>query len=187
MKKLTILTDVDDVMWDLVGAWCAKLNQLYHRNVTLEDITEWDMTKAYPGIPFKFLTAVLHDADFWKTVRPMPDAVCAITRLIADGHKLCPLTATHYQTAPPKLDRLLENFTMLKWEDIIISHDKSLMLGDIMIDDYPLNLESAQHVFIRMLFDRPHNRSYDAAAHGMIRVKTWKEIYGIISHMAQEE
>lgn len=29
MRSLTVLVDMDDVMWDLVGVWVAELNQRY--------------------------------------------------------------------------------------------------------------------------------------------------------------
>ena len=41
MKKLTILTDLDDVLWDLCGLWINELNIRYGTSVRPRDVTDW--------------------------------------------------------------------------------------------------------------------------------------------------
>ena len=104
-------------------------------------------------------------------------------KLIDDGHTIRIVTASHYATVPAKIKRLLEMYPYLKWEDVIVASDKSLIFGDIMIDDGTHNLEVTS-CGLAVLFDRPHNRSYNDEAAGMVRVETWDEIYEVVSEFA---
>ncbi len=72
----------------------------------------------------------------------------------------------------------LELFPFLDWEHIIITNNKQLVRGDILIDDGPHNLVGGE--YFKILFDRPHNRNYDDAANGMLRLHTWQEIDSVI-------
>ena len=177
-RKLTILTDLDDVLWDLLGVWISELNLRNGTHVMPRDIIDWEIAKFFPGLTHEELFEPLHDERIWNRILPIKDAMTYIDQLMSDGHKLRVVTATHFATAPAKFSRFLEMFPIFKWEDIVITSDKSLIHGDVMIDDGTHNLEAAApNIATRLLFNRPHNREYDAEAHGMIRVSTWKEIY----------
>lgn len=112
----------------------------------------------------------------------MQNAQEVLCRLKDDGHTIRVVTASHFNTVPPKVAWLLEHYPYLKWEDVIIASDKSIINGDVMIDDGTHNLEVSS--CMKILFDRPHNRKYDADRSGMIRVHNWDEIYELISHIA---
>lgn len=182
MKRLTILIDMDDVLEDLVGCWISELNRKHGTTVTIEDVTDWKIAKFFPTLSSEELYAPLFDPDMWSRLEAMPNAPEIVRRLVDDGHTIRVVTATHYGTVLPKMKRFLSMYPFLKWEDVIIASDKSMIVGDVIIDDGTHNLETASCA--KILFDRPHNRSYDAEANGMIRVKSWEEIYAVISKMA---
>ena len=50
MSKPVILCDMDDVLEELLAAWCEWLNYVHNLSVSPEDVTEWDMAKAYPTL-----------------------------------------------------------------------------------------------------------------------------------------
>lgn len=175
---MTILIDCDDVLEDLVSCWVSELNTKFGTRVNVENITEWKLAKFFPTLTSDELYSPLFDPEMWAKLEVMPDAPQIVKRLIDDGHKVRIVTATHYGTVLPKVKRILEMYPFLKWEDIIIASDKSMILGDVLIDDGVHNLESVS--CMKILFDRPHNHLYDAEANGMHRVKTWREIYKLI-------
>lgn len=131
----------------------------------------------------KVLPISLNTAEFWGKIAPMQNAQDILKKLIDDGHTIRIVTASHYATVPAKIKRLLEMYPYLKWEDVIVASDKSLIFGDIMIDDGTHNLEVTS-CGLAVLFDRPHNRSYNDEAAGMVRVETWDEIYEVVSEFA---
>lgn len=182
MRSLTVLVDMDDVMWDLVGVWVAELNQRYGTSVNFEDITDWNIAKFFPELTSSELFTPLYDPLLWAKLQPMDHAFQVMKRLIDDGHKIRPVTATHYRTVEPKMKRFLELYSYLKWEDVIIASDKSLIKGDVMIDDGTHNLETTSCA--KILFDRPHNRSYNAERNDMSRAHDWDEIYQLVTEIA---
>jgi len=181
MKKLTILIDMDDVLEELTEAWISELNRIYSTSVSPSDITSWNIADFFPALTQNEVYSPLHDPNFWKSLRPTPEAQKIVKRLIEDGHTVRIVTASHYNTVSPKITWLLWAYPFLKWKDVIIASDKSLIKGDVMIDDGVHNLEKTSCT--KLLFSRYHNQSYDAESNGMIRVNTWNEIYHIISKM----
>ncbi len=176
---MTILVDMDDTIELLLDAWLDKLNVEYGRNVRREDITEWDVTAAFPGLTHSQVYGVLSDDDFWKDVKPMPGAAEALARFIERGHSVYIVTATSYQSLKGKMEHLLfRYFPFIKWENVIITCCKQMIKGDVMIDDGFHNLVGGEYK--KILIDAPYNRAFDAEKHGMIRVYGWDEIEKLI-------
>ena len=48
MRHLTILVDMDDTIENLAEAWVAYLNARHQTSTNLSDITDWDISKAFP-------------------------------------------------------------------------------------------------------------------------------------------
>lgn len=179
-RKLTILIDMDDVLENLLHCWIAALNKEHGTSVSEEDITDWYLGGFFPSLTSDQLYMPLFDPYFWDDLTPMQNAPEVVKKLIDDGHTVRIVTASHYWTLEPKLNRFLKMYPYLTWKDIIIAHDKSCIRGDVLIDDGFHNLVNFQGV--KLLFDRPHNRCCDTALFDdMGRVKTWDEIYHVIT------
>lgn len=174
MKPLTILFDADDVVENLCDCWVAMLNEQYGTNVALEDIRNWDIILAFPTLTKEQIFSVVYDDELWRRIVPIHGSVEVLQKLYDEGYQLYMVTASSYRTCKTKVERLLELFPFLDWEHIIITSNKQMVRGDILIDDSPHNLVNGD--YFKILFDRPHNRSYDAASNGMLRLRTWDEI-----------
>lgn len=184
MEKLTILVDMDDTIEDLLGAWVTWLNRLYGLNVQKEEITDWDMTMAFPTLSPHEIFNPLEMDTFWKTVRPKSRAPDMLMRLIEDGHQVFIVTSSGYKTIRPKTEQvLLRYFPFLSWDRVIVTSHKDMVRGDVIVDDAPHNLEGDDDR-LKILFDAPHNRTYDAYRHGMVRADTWEEVYEYIAEFA---
>lgn len=171
---MTILFDADDVAENLCDCWIAMLNERYGTSVTLEDVRDWDITLAFPTLTKEQIYGVTHEDELWRRITPIPGSVEVLQKLHDEGHQLYMVTASDYRVCKAKVERLLELFPFLDWEHIIITSNKQMVCGDILIDDNPRNLIRGN--YFKILFDRPHNRSYNDADNGMIRVFTWEEI-----------
>lgn len=182
MKKLTLLVDMDDVLKNLVECWTSVLNQRYGTSVREEDVTSWYIADFFPFLTKEQIFGVLHEHGFWESLSPMQNAPEVLERLISDGHTVRVVTASHYLTVPHKINRLLTLYPCLSWEDVIVASDKRCIMGDVMIDDGVHNLELT--ACRKLLFDRPHNRSFHEQEHGMVRVHSWNEIYAEITKIA---
>lgn len=185
MKKLTILVDVDNVLEELTLAWVERLNEKYGTAVKLDDITEWDMTKFFPTLERDEVFSPLHEVELWESMKPMSGSIEYVKRLIADGHDVVIVTASHIDTIPMKYKLFLKKyFSFIPYSNVIFTNRKQLIAGDVLVDDAPHNLIGGKYKCI--LFDSSHNRSFDAEAHGFIRAKGWKHVYSIVSSIAEE-
>ncbi len=183
---MTILVDMDDTIEQLLDAWVKRANEKYHRNVSLDEITDWNVAAPYSGISRGEIYGVTYEPGFWAGVKPMPGAADALKHFIDAGHQVYIVTATEIEHVEEKMKQLLfRYFPFLSWEQVIITGRKQMIRGDVLIDDGIHNLEGGS--YRKILFTAPHNRHYDAEANGMVRVNTWDEAVRIIDAWESRE
>lgn len=183
MKKLTILVDMDDTIEELLPAWIKYLNEFYGTGVQISDVTDWDVSAAFPSLTREQVYAPLYRDEFWDLVKPMCRSREVLQRLIADGHHVLVITTSNYQTIRAKMERVLfRYFPFFTWDDVIVTARKQLVKGDVLIDDGVHNLVGGDYA--KLLMSQPHNMRYDAAGSGMVRVDSWDDIYRVIRAIA---
>lgn len=180
---MTILVDMDDTIEQLLKAWLCRVNEKYGYSVTLDQITDWNVAAPYPDLTHRQVYDVLDERGFWKTVEPILGAAEALKHFMERGHDVYIVTASQLEHLQEKMnDVLFRYFPFLTWNQVIITGKKQLIRGDVLIDDGIHNLEGG--AYRKILFTAPHNRSYDAPAHGMIRADSWEDVVAIIDQMA---
>lgn len=183
MKRLTILVDMDDTIEDLLGAWVSYLNTKYGTSVQKDEVTQWDISQAFPMLNKTQVYEPLYLDSFWRSVKPIDGAAETLQKLMANGHRVLIVTTSAYQTLYTKMEEVLfRYFPFLTWNDVIITSHKQLVNGDVLVDDGTHNLEGGK--YLRLLMDAPHNRAYNAEKNGMIRVYNWNEAYAAITQHA---
>ena len=75
-----------------------------------------------------------------------------------------------------KFDWLAEHFPFISWEQIVLCGSKKPVSGDVMIDDYPKNLDHFSGE--KFIFTQPHNELIENENYR--RVGSWKEIMNIL-------
>lgn len=179
MQKLTILFDADNVAENLLDRWLDILNKRYEKNACREDVTCYDTKAAFPTLTREQVYAVLKEPELWAGLEPMPWAVKVLEKLHAEGHELYMVTASDFDDCiQVKMNRIMALFPWLDKERIIIAHNKRMIHGDVLIDDYEGNLTGNQ--LLKILLDWPHNRGYDVTNTGITRAQNWLEVYMII-------
>ena len=170
-----VLVDLDDVLWDLLTPWVSEINRIYKTEVDPQQITDWNMSLFFPKLSRNQIYSPLFQGDFWKKVQPNLDSAWFINELLHNHHGVKVVTASHYKNLEAKMERFLKLFPMLSWYDVVITSDKHSIVGDVLIDDAPHNLEQGE--YHGLLMHRPHNANYDADANGLIRVRNLQEAY----------
>lgn len=179
---MTILVDMDDTMEQLLAALVKRANERFHRNATVDEVTDWNIVCAFPGIDKRQILDFMREADFWEDVKPVPGAAEALKHFMEEGHQVFVVTATEYEHVKEKMQGVLfRYFPFISWDQVIITSRKQMIRGDVLIDDGIHNLEGG--AYRKILFTAPYNRCYDAEGNGMIRVRNWDEIVDIIDHM----
>lgn len=179
---MRILVDMDDTIEQLLDAWVSRANEKFGRDVSLDEITGWNVAAPYSGLTREDIYGVTYEPGFWSGVKPMPGAAEALKHFMDEGHEVYIVTATEIEHVEEKMKGLLfRYFPFLSWNQVIITGRKQLIRGDVLIDDGIHNLEGGE--YRKILFTAPHNRFYDAEANGMTRVNTWEEVVEIIDRM----
>ncbi len=179
---MTILVDMDDTIEQLLSALVRKANERFNRSVTMDEITDWTIVCAYPGLEKRQILELMYEPGFWDTVEPVPGAADALKYLMDKGHQVYVVTATEFENVPAKMERVLfRYFPFLSRDQVIITGNKQMIRGDVLIDDGIHNLEGGE--YRKILFTAPYNKDYDAEANGMIRVHNWDEILRVINEM----
>ena len=179
---MTILVDMDDTIEQLLAALVKKANERFNRSATIDEITDWSIVCAYPGLEKRQILELMYEPGFWDTVEPVPGAADALKYLMDKGHQVYVVTATEFENVPAKMERVLfRYFPFLSRDQVIITENKQMIRGDVLIDDGTHNLEGGE--YRKILFTAPYNKDYDAEANGMIRVHNWDEILRVINEM----
>ena len=179
---MRILVAMDDTIDQLLDAWVSRANEKFGRDISLDEITGWNVAAPYTGLTREDIYGVTYEPGFWSGVKPMPGAAEALKHFMDEGHEVYIVTATEIEHVEEKMKGLLfRYFPFLSWNQVIITGRKQLIRGDVLIDDGIHNLEGGN--YRKILFTAPHNRFYDAEANGMTRVNTWEEVVEIIDRM----
>ncbi len=176
-EKKIILCDADDVIENLLDCWISEINQKYGTSVKSSDITDWNISLFFPTLTKAQIYAPVMEKDIWSNLERIPGCF-EVLKEINDKHTLRIVTAAHYNTCDKKIERILELYPFLDWDQFIITAHKQLIHGDYLVDDGAHNVVGGDCQGI--LFSRPHNKAFDAQAAGVIRVSEWSEIRSII-------
>ena len=187
LKQLTILVDMDDTLEDLCTPWVQYLNEKYGTVVTTDDIKDWHIAKVFPTLTREQVFEPLATEEFWERVKPLSKAYENICKLKYDGHRIFIVTASDpIISIPMKLEKVLfRYFPFFSCNDVIITTQKQMIRGDILVDDASHNLENGNYK--RILMNAPHNRFFNEKSIGAARACDWDTVYRLISEYACEK
>ena len=131
----------------------------------------------FPELTNEQVFAPIYEKEFWTELSAIPDCF-DILKELNEKYDLHIATATNYQTCDTKIERILQLYPFLRWNQFIIASNKQLLRGKYLIDDGVHNFTGGEYQGI--LYTQPHNASYDAEAAGLIRVHNWQEIGKIL-------
>lgn len=179
---MTIFVDMDDVLVELLDAWTHELNKISKYNKQPSDITDWEMKLAYPDLTSNQIFDILGHVDFWKNVRQVNDAYTYMKKLIQDGHKVYVATASYPLNFFVKTEYcLFKIFDFLSPDNVICIHDKFLLNGDILFDDYYENLRKFKGIKVLKTAAYNVNCPEECFHFRVSKENAWKDFYTIIT------
>lgn len=152
---MTILVDIDGVVFNTQETLLNFMNTIYQTNYSFKEINHYEWLDEHFPNPW----GLLEQTSFWNCVAVDQDAVKYISRWIKQGYTVKFVTATHYHQAIDfKMKKLKDSFNgLIDDKDIIVCHDKSMVRGDLLIDDFVYNCEQFNK---SILFSQPWNTIY---------------------------
>ncbi len=174
----TILLDVDDVTVDLITVWLSLYNEKYNDNITEHEIETWDIShyvKCGDDI-YNFLK----NYNLYDTVIPVTGAIEGIEYLRELEFRVVFVTASTPEQSGRKYKLLMDYEILDNRKNYIEALDKSLVIGDYLIDDNPDNVINAFGQGI--VFTKPWNKNLT----GYPRVSNWNDIVEYFARVANE-
>lgn len=151
---MTVLIDIDSTITNFGDVLLKYLNEQYSTHYVKRDITHWDWFTDTFSDPWEPLGL----EKFWNDVHVMPEAVSVIKTLCCNGAKIYLVTASSFtDTLGLKIRNVLKEFGgILTERNVVVAQNKSLILGDVMIDDNVENLKTCRCPQ-KILFTQPWN------------------------------
>jgi len=170
----TIIVDCDDTVLDLVPVWLEMYNADYNDNLKIDNITDWNISLFVKKECGEKIYDYIKSPDIYYACKPIEGAKENIDKLRKQGHRVIFATVNNIDNC--KYIFLHENGFLSKEtkNDFIVTSDKSLIKGDIIVDDNP------EHVLkfygLSILVDRPWNKYLRKPE----RANNWNQIYNYI-------
>jgi len=143
MRSLTILCDMDGIIVDLLNHWLDAIALDHGIRVQPEEIVEWDMAKCgrLRDLGPKIVYGYLQKPGFFRKAPALPGAVAGLKALHDAGHNIVILSSPSGPiSAGEKLEWLAEHLPFLPSKQIMLANLKTLVKGDVLIDDHPQTL-----------------------------------------------
>jgi len=155
---MIILCDVDGVVADLLSEWVRRYNAKYDDDLSPEDITEWDMHRNVKPECGTDIHNFLRMPNLYSMVEPIPGALEGIQELRRRGHRVVFVTAAVVGSMDQKARWLKRHGFLTDLNDLIVAQDKSLVQGQVLIDDGAHNIETFPGY--ALLYKAPHNEQF---------------------------
>ena len=189
-NKFILLTDLDDVLENLIECWVSLLNFMQRNNPNYiprkpEEITDWDICSFFPMLTIDEVFEPLNTDLIWKMIKPMPGAVKTLKKYndMSDVEVRI-ATSSHYTSIHAKREFLRKNFPYINWDQVIVIKDKQFLNGDVLIDDNPDNIIGG--IYKGILFTAYHNKDFQCNNKNIFRANNWDVVDNILEKMVSD-
>ena len=177
---MIILIDQDSTLADWESGFLDnwKKDHPNEISIAIEKRTQFETCLDYPEHLRDKVESTYHAPGFFLNLKPILGAIEAVRKMIRLGHHVFICTAPlftyeyciveKYQWVEKYLGR---DFT----KRIIMTKDKTLIHGDILIDDKPEIIGVMKPTWQHVLFEAPYNRNR-ADGRKIINWSNWREV-----------
>lgn len=180
--KKIILVDQDGVL----ANYQAHLLEIWRKEhpekfwIPLEDVTEHDSVKLYPKEFENILESITRRKDFFRSLPIILGGKEALEDMLAMGHdvRICTAPSIAHKYCVPEKFAWIEEHLGATWTSrIILTRDKTLVHGDMLIDDKPNISGVIVPTWKHVLYDQPYNRHIKEQQR--LTWENYKEILGL--------
>lgn len=167
LRPPLVLIDMDGVLCDLESEFLARWRQRHPERdfVPVADRRSFYVATQYAerfgGAVKQDIWEILSEAGFYQALPPIPGAVEALREMDAEGITVRLCTSPYFRPVPCVAEKYgwVEEHLGFDWlERIIITKDKTLVSGDVLIDDKPRIEGMRAPRWRHVVFDAPYNR-----------------------------
>lgn len=175
---MLILLDQDNVLADFETAFHAAWTAGGHAHPALPPHarTQFYVRDDYPAHLRREVEAIYTAPGFFRELPPLPGAVAAVAAMLEAGHdvRICtsPLPGSHH-CAMEKFEWVERHLGAEHVHRLILTRDKTLVHGDVLVDDNPAITGARKPDWRHILYDQPYNRHL---AGPRLTWANWKEV-----------
>ncbi len=153
---MTIFVDMDEVIADTYGEHLKLYNEEFNANLKIEDCQGKEAWEAVPVIHRDSVKDHARREGFFGVLEVIPDSR-EVLRELSKVHEVYIASAAMEfpNSLREKSDWLDEHFPFIPWQKRILCGDKTILKGDLLIDDRSKNLKYFNGRAI--MFGSPHN------------------------------
>lgn len=181
---MTVIIDVDNIIGNLCEAVLSVYNEDSGDRLKIEDIKTYYIEN-YVLPPYKeTFYNYFKNKRVWKRMKYVDGCQEYIAKLFADGHDIYFCSKTEMINAPKKESYLQRTFPYINIrKKLIICPDKTMVRGDILIDDCSANFGGQTYSIV---LHYPWNTDFKENNIDKFRAFNWEEIYKIIKKLSQD-
>lgn len=180
-SPLIILIDIDAplVLWEEGLVDLAR--SMFPDVVTPDAGTRlnWDLHEGLTPAEKHVISSVMHAPGFYRDLRPVPGAATAIREMLSFGIEvfLCSTPSLDNPTcASDKLASIAEHYGADIAARTVLTADKTLVIGDLLIDDKPEIKGHLEPTWTQVIFDRAYNQGVPGP-----RLVNWSEWSDVVA------
>lgn len=171
---MRILVDLDGTIANWGAEWDKHATPHIHLGLPLTaDQQSFDLYKGLDDEGKARVNEIMNHPGFYANLVPFDGAVEALNKMLAKDHDVRILTAPWITNATCASDKYdwVEKYIGEGWgKRTILSSDKTLVRGDILIDDKPEITGDMMPTWTQVFYDQPYNRGIIAR-----RINNWTD------------
>lgn len=181
VEKYTLLIDMDSVIVDLMGKWFGAYNADYDDHLTVDQLTTWNSHELVKPACGAKIYDYLDRPGFYRDLKPLPHAIEVLQRL-HECYEIYIVTASPVSALQDKAAWVEEHLPFIGVKKIIFAHDKDCVVGDLLFDDAPHNLQKyIDKGRLAVAMDYPYNKDLKCR-----RVSNWLEFESSLAAWLKE-
>ena len=168
---MTIFVDMDEVLADTYGAHLELYMEEFGVQLNLENCIGKEAWQSVPEEHLEFMKKHAWEIVFFRNLKLIEDSQKVMEELDKKYQVYIASAAMEFPNSlKEKSDWLDDFFPFIPWQRRILCGSKSILKGDVLIDDRAYNLEKFDGRSI--MFTSPHNMNLN----GFERANTWQDI-----------
>ncbi|WP_257347552.1 5' nucleotidase, NT5C type [Pseudalkalibacillus decolorationis] len=169
----TLLIDMDSVICDLMTEWHRRYNRDYDDNLSIQDLKCWDSENYVKKECGNKIYDYLDEPELFIKLDPLPNAIEVLRRL-HENYEILIVTSSRTYAYTEKEKWIEKHLPFIGKRNLIFTHRKEMVRGDILFDDAPHNLIAFKKTGrTAIAMDYPYNQDVKVD-----RVSSWLEFEG---------
>jgi 5'-nucleotidase len=183
MEKKIILVDMDGPLAQFEETFLKEWKKMFPKepHIPLRHRRKFYPRDEYPEKLRPKVEQIYKDRDFYPKISPVEEGLRAMRDMLALGIEVFICTTPlsfYYHCVFEKYDWVERHLGYEFTKRLILTRDKTLIRGDLLIDDKPEITGIQTPAWEHIIYDFPYNRRITGKRR-LVRWKNWREILKI--------